>query len=445
VHYFLDLAERAEPHLRTADQLVWLSRLRAEHENLHQALRVAMATGDSVSALRLVAALGSYWWLAGHRAEGADLAEEVLALPGPVDDHLVAQARAVSALNIIDGNRPFDEIRGWIDETADLAERVGADTSALRVIGPLRDMVTAAQAGWAATPSLSTLVDDPDPWVRATGRLLRAHSVLNLGRDLATAEEDLRGALREFTAIGERWGLSSSLAALAEEVSRDGGHERAAAMWAEAVTYLEELGSLEDVPHFLVKYAREQWLAGDASAAHRTLDRAEAAADSVGSREGRAGALVERAQLLRIHGDLGAARAHLDRAGDLLGTVNASPQLNAVFHSTAGLVARAAGELDTARAEHERALTYAVASVDAPVIGRIVIGHADLAVAEGHYAKAAALLGAAAGLRGAPDRMVPDLDGLERAVRAELGDAAFGKSYLDGQEAATAGRLAELV
>jgi len=42
-------------------------------------------------------------------------------------------------------------------------------------------------------------------------------------------------------------------------------------------------------------------------------------------------------------------------------------------------------------------------------------------------------------------RMGPDLDALERTVRAELGDAAFDKSYLDGHEAATAGRLSDLV
>src|SRR4029077_17172412 len=147
------------------------------------------------------------------------------------------------------------------------------------------------------------LVEAPAPWVRGTGRLLRAHSMLNLGRDLPAAEEDLRGALREVAAIGERWGLSSSLAALAEETGRDGGHEQAAAMWAEAVTYLEELGSLEDIPHFLVKYAHEQWLAGDAAPADRTLERAEAAADAVGSREGRAIALIERADRLRARGD----------------------------------------------------------------------------------------------------------------------------------------------
>ena len=369
----------------------------------------------------------------------------MLALPDPGDDHLVAQARAVSALNIIDSNRAFDEIREWIEETARLVERVERDTSALRVIGPLRDMIAATQAGQAAGTALSTLVDDPDPWVRATGRMLRAHSMLNLGHDLPAAEEDLRGSLREFTALGERWGLSSSLAALAEETGRDGGHERAAAMWAEALTYLEELGSLEDIPHFLVKYAHEQWLAGDAAAAHRTFDRAVAAADAVGSREGRAAALVERAELLRAQGDLDPAQAAIDRGLELLASVHAAPQLNAIAHSAAGLLARARGDLAAARTEHERALADAIFSVDAPVIGRTVVGVADLALAEGRPAKAAALLGAAAGIRGARDQTVPDLDRLERALRAELGDATFDESYLDGRATALAGRLTDLI
>jgi tetratricopeptide (TPR) repeat protein len=448
VRHFTELAEQAEPNLRTRDQLVWLDRLRAEHDNLHQALRFAITTGDLVGALRLVAGLGSYWWLGGHRAEGADLAEEVVGLAeagGGLDQHLLAQVRAVSSLNVIDGNRPFPQIRAWIDETAALAERVERDTQALRIIGPLRDMVTAAQVGEAAVSALSTLVDDPDPWVRATGRLLRAHSVLNLGRDLADAEADLRLSLRDFTALGERWGLSSSLAALADETSRDGDHEQAAAMWAEAVTYLEELGSLEDVPHFLFKFAREQWLAGDPAAAHRTLDRGAAVAEAIGSRESMAVTLVERAELLRNHGDADGAATELDRGLALLATVNPAPQLSAVAHSVAGMLARGRGDLAAARVEHEQALEFATVAMDSPVIARTVVGAADLAAAEGRYAKAAALLGAAAGIRGAPDRAMPDLPRLERLLRDELGDAAFEESYLDGRATAVDGRLPELL
>src|SRR5439155_4932169 len=37
--YFLELAERADPHLRTHDQRAWYLRLEQEHDNLRAALR----------------------------------------------------------------------------------------------------------------------------------------------------------------------------------------------------------------------------------------------------------------------------------------------------------------------------------------------------------------------------------------------------------------------
>jgi predicted ATPase/DNA-binding SARP family transcriptional activator len=445
VRYFVDFAERAEPHLRTRDQLDWLARLRPEHDNLHQALRTAIADGDTVSALRLVAALGSYWWLGGHRAEGADLAAEVIALATDVDDHLLAEAWAVSTLNVIDGNRSPEEIARWVDEAARLAGRVERDTQALRVIGPLRDLMTSLQSGKAAVESLSTLDDDPDLWVRAIGRLLRAHSRLNLGRNLPDAEADLRAALADFAALGERWGRASCLAALAEETSRDGHHELAAAMWAEALTYLEELGSLEDVPQFLVKLAHEQWMAGDVDEAHATLDRTQSRASEVGLGEGTAAALVERADLLRLAGDLEAARTAIDAGLAMLDTMNPAPQLRAVALTTAGLLAAARGDLAAARVSHEQAMTHAKASTDGPIIARTVVGFAALAFDEHRYADAAALLGAAAGVRGAADYRMADLAALERTTRERLGGAAYDKSYLDGRTTAEAGRLAELL
>ena len=51
------LVERAEPHLRTASQLTWLARLRAERDNLLAAVARACDTGDAETAFRLGAAL----------------------------------------------------------------------------------------------------------------------------------------------------------------------------------------------------------------------------------------------------------------------------------------------------------------------------------------------------------------------------------------------------
>src|SRR5262249_21327143 len=48
--YFLELAETAEPYLRSGEQLGWLARLSEDHDNLHVALRGAIAAGGARAA-----------------------------------------------------------------------------------------------------------------------------------------------------------------------------------------------------------------------------------------------------------------------------------------------------------------------------------------------------------------------------------------------------------
>ncbi|GAB3980385.1 AfsR/SARP family transcriptional regulator [Plantactinospora veratri] len=76
--YFLELARTADLRLRGADQLDWLRRLDGDRDDLHAALRRAMAAGDVATALELVAALSFYWWLRGLRGEGAALAAQLV-------------------------------------------------------------------------------------------------------------------------------------------------------------------------------------------------------------------------------------------------------------------------------------------------------------------------------------------------------------------------------
>ena len=66
--FFLDLAERAAPHLRGAAQLPWLSVLAAERHNLLAALRFAADAGDAATARRLGAALALFWAIDGGHA-----------------------------------------------------------------------------------------------------------------------------------------------------------------------------------------------------------------------------------------------------------------------------------------------------------------------------------------------------------------------------------------
>ena len=76
-HYFLGLAEGAEPHLRGSPG-DWLDRLEAEHDNFRAALDRLEASGDGETALRLAAALWRFWYQRGHLAEGRQRLESAL-------------------------------------------------------------------------------------------------------------------------------------------------------------------------------------------------------------------------------------------------------------------------------------------------------------------------------------------------------------------------------
>ena len=78
--YFAGAGRRgARTELLAADQLTWLDRLTADHDNLHAAMRGRgrrRRRGHRRS--RLAGALGWYWWLRGLKAEGAELIGDAL-------------------------------------------------------------------------------------------------------------------------------------------------------------------------------------------------------------------------------------------------------------------------------------------------------------------------------------------------------------------------------
>jgi predicted ATPase/DNA-binding SARP family transcriptional activator len=222
--YFLALARAAEPRLRTGDQLRWLRRLGEDHENLHAAVRGAIDAGDPATAVRLAAALGWYWWLGGHRREGVELAGEALAMPvSPADEpDTVVRALAYvgAAMNAIDGTHDEAKATAWFGVATELAATTGREHPLLRLVAPISELLQTW--AWGAEPptgeddpepaapgharALDRLIDDPDPWVRATARLLRGHATLNTGRNHLEAERDFEAGLADFRQAGDRWG-----------------------------------------------------------------------------------------------------------------------------------------------------------------------------------------------------------------------------------------------
>ena len=102
--YFVALAERAEPELHRADQLLWLERLDQEHDNLRAALEWSLTSAETELALRFVGALGWFWHMHSHAIEGYRWAVRALEQKAAVAPSIRAKALHIT------GNRLMLEI-----------------------------------------------------------------------------------------------------------------------------------------------------------------------------------------------------------------------------------------------------------------------------------------------------------------------------------------------
>jgi predicted ATPase len=64
------LVEQAEPLLRGSEQVVWFTRVAADHDNVRAALRWPLHAGEVETGLRLAASLWAFWYVRGEWTEG---------------------------------------------------------------------------------------------------------------------------------------------------------------------------------------------------------------------------------------------------------------------------------------------------------------------------------------------------------------------------------------
>ncbi|MDX3535504.1 BTAD domain-containing putative transcriptional regulator [Streptomyces sp. MB09-01] len=443
--HFTELARTADPYLRRAEQLEWLARLTDEHDNLAAALRGAIAAGDARAAVRLVAAAGWYWWLSGHKADGAELAAQALALPTAThaerQDGPDAEARAVAcALAVLFATAGLGDDRQTeelLREGAELAARTGSRHPVVRFLGPLDRMLRGAGAGEAPpVDAWDGLLADEDPWVRAQGRLERAKTVLGTGGRPAEAEAAIEAALTGFRGLGERWGISFALTLLADLEARRGDHRMAVAHFEEAVAVIGELGGIEDRLYAGVRQAQSCLLAGDPAGSAAAMARAERDAEAAGWPETLAMMAQGKADLARWSGEPALARAELARAREAVRGLAVHPVYQVAVLDSLGYLDAADGELAAARSHRAAALDLAVASLHAPTVAQVLVGIADQAVRRDRPREAARLLAAAVAVRGGPDHSRADAGHVEGAVRAALGDRYEEEHEEEHEEAA---------
>jgi predicted ATPase/DNA-binding SARP family transcriptional activator len=427
--YFTELTETAEPHVRRAEQLEWLAALEAEHDNIVAAMRGALAAAEAHAAMRLAAGASWYWWLGGHRAEGLELLTAAANTPGEVTDEIRAMVYAfVAWLVTSSGLASEHQAEEWIHKAYLFSQRSQSRNPLLELVVPLERML---QAPDAILPAWELLLDNEDPWVRAMARMQLGHMRIALGQGGRDADTYLEMALAEFRALGERCGISVALAGLADRVATRGEFADACEHYEQAIAVVSEVGAIEDVIRMRSGQAQLYWLLGDRDSSAAAMAEAQRCAGRVTWPDALAELALAKAELARWDGNAEEARRQLGVAATMLGDAAEQANIRAVTHDLLGYLA---DDLIQARTHRAAACQAAAEAGYPPLIAKVLVGVADLALRSGQDEQAARLLAASAGVRGLPDRSHPDEARIEQAARSRLGDARFAEAAREGTQ-----------
>ncbi|MFJ5213093.1 BTAD domain-containing putative transcriptional regulator [Streptomyces sp. NPDC088354] len=431
---FLDLALTADPHLRRAEQLDWLDRLAADHDNLHSALRGAVAAGDTAVALRLLAALCTYWMLRGMRYEGAQPAVELLRATGTGPPEGLDEEYALCVMTAAAGTA----------DQAGLAEHFAAVAEVVRRLGglprrfPVLNLLWAPFSGVPDTETYAVYQRElagmaEEPWQTALMHIGSGFQRWMVEGDIEAAQAEFTTALAAFRTLGDRWGATLALTQLAWLSGARGDLPRAAGLVDEALAVAREIGATENVAELLGERGKSAVRAGRVDRARADFAACLELARRTGAREMLAGAHLGLGECARLEGDLTEARRLCELAlsecltGWYTGEGARTETLIAL-----GRIALAEGRTEQARARFLEAADPAHGARNLPLAAALAEARADLSLAEGDPRAAAELLGVARALRGPSVPALPGTDRTDAAVRTALGAAGYEAAYARG-------------
>ena len=429
--WYFSLVLRAEPHLKGPDQLMWLAKLSAEHENL----RVALACDRQVlhAALRLAGNLHWFWCTVGNYSEGRFYLARALARPwGSQDsdarsfaldaagdlafrqgDYTTAETHAEEALklqiasNDAPGKAASLDLLGRVSgEKGDQEKARDLCEKALKIRRQINDQ-------WAVSESLQSLS-------RVARRLSQSEIALELVQE----------ALEIKQTLGDIGGIATCLDGVGQILSsRD--PVRAEALCEESLAIRRQLGDLAGIANSLEGLGNVAFYQRNYEAARSRNEESLAIRRQLGDRVGIAYCLFWLAQIGKRQDNLDQAKVALQESVSLL----REAEHFFIVHSLGllGHVERDTGNYPRACALYQESLLLRrKLNQIVPIICSFE-DIAGLAARQGQWQKAAQLLGAAQALAEANHCPSPAGDKEEYARTRSLIEAAQNPTTFQNQ------------
>ncbi|MFH9739339.1 AfsR/SARP family transcriptional regulator [Streptomyces roseolus] len=452
--HFTALAEEAEPRLRSAEQLPWIDRIERDLDNIRAALHRTLVTApDEPAGLRLVFAMGWFWWLRNYRPEGLAWTRRALALGEDPDDR--ADPRHWPRMHL----RMLSFFLGMEDEhmyTGDLREDAGTRALVRRVRDAFGQDPGPESARFPGLlwPFTAYLTEEPakvralldtgvevcrrygGDWEVGVSLMFRTHMIVDMPGGMKGVDEDL-AELRVLTRrVGDRWMGAQVASAAAEAHMMRGRREEAREAYEEALALAREVGAHAEAPFLVARLAELAYRDGDSAAAERGIEEAARESERLRLQDALAYVDFMRAVLALERNDPARARAALSSAGAQARGGTPPPHFTIALD---GFVARVEAQEGAGAA----AVTTAVEALRAGVAGHcadiLVISLGEGLVYALHRAgdadRCARVAAAVDTWRRDVPRSVPELreaESIEAACRAALGEDGLAAARAAG-------------
>ncbi|MDH6115784.1 putative ATPase/DNA-binding SARP family transcriptional activator [Kitasatospora sp. GAS204A] len=282
---FRELVRTAEPNLHGHQQMHWLGVLEREQDNVRAALRHALDTRAEPDALSLVLGMLWFWLLRDYRTESRDWLDQVCALssdpfaddapapeplelgplqhPLPWPPAMLAEARRQAwiyqLISRFDGDMDVIGDHALVERAPRILRAYHPDLPQSYSYPALLRIFACFLAGQA--DEMLTLIDQAVEGCRRYGReselawtlQLRAKMSNDRAAGLAQARQDGDEAMAIYSRLGDRWGMTETLAAQAETAGYAGDSATAVAAYRQAIELAQELGAPQDVPQLRVR------------------------------------------------------------------------------------------------------------------------------------------------------------------------------------------------
>jgi predicted ATPase/DNA-binding SARP family transcriptional activator/Tfp pilus assembly protein PilF len=423
LEWCLTFAQQAGPALRTGEQVGWLTRLEAEHDNLRSALAWSLknaghAHPDSPIALLLCTALQQFWNIHGHLSEGRAWCERALTADA-TQERTEARAKALN----------------------------GAGGLALR-----QGDYAAAQAYFEQSLAIQREIQDRPGIAAVLGNL----GVMAYAQgDFAAAQAHFEQSLALQREVRNLPGIAGSLNNLGSIAKDQDEYGAARAYYEEALAINHELGNRTWAAINHNNLGAMAYRQGDYVVAQGHFEESLRIKRELGDRQGIASTLNNLGVMAKEQGDTASAQALYEESLAIRREIGDRPGIATSLHNL-GNVATQQGEYPTARALHAESLGIkreigdrqgiadSLEALAARIVAETSLVSATVNTAEASreigagLRRAARLWGAAQALReqiGAPlpPRLREERDRHVRQARSALGEEAFAAAWEEGR------------